>query len=75
MTKYPYLVVAEDPLHFRAATVEAEDAVDALEQAVAQVKAWREEARRDGWAFTPRGGIRVIAKSGQFQAARVEKAG
>lgn len=71
MTKYPYLVCAEDPIHFRAVTVEAEDQVDALEQAVALVKVWREDARKLGRPFSPRGGVRVFAKSGQFKAVKV----
>lgn len=68
--KYPFLVCAEDPLHFRAVTVDAEDVVDALEQAVEHARLWRTEARTAGHFFNPRGGVRVIAKSGQFQAVR-----
>lgn len=73
--KFQYLVCAEDPLNFRAATVEAEDVVDAIEQALPEIRLWRLEARAEGRPFNPRGGVRVIAKSGQFQAVRVPKTG
>lgn len=75
MAKFPYLVCAEDPLNFRAATVEAEDALEALELALPHVRLWRAEAQVEGRPFNPRGGVRIIAKSGQFQAVKVQRAG